>query len=612
MSDDRFDFTGLGGEDFDSFLDSIRRDLGEPERPRKAPAAGTAVIDAVTRPAEPETAPEAEPAAAPEAEPAAAPEPEPAAAPAPEQMQEPEPVPVRRPRERIKPAEPETKPRRRAEQEPVRRQGPRQRPEPADEHPLPARQPERRPQRREPEIKWNPPVEEPEDRRGLSGFGKAMLVYCILLILAVAAALAVFWKYLEAYEFTRPERVMAQFEQMADEKYWQTAIDGAFAVTPTEFETKSSLVDELCLDLIKTGKMTYVQDEAYTDEEPVYLVSVGGTQLCRVYLSPQLGGDAGFGLKYMSINKVELLADFINPQPRTLSITAPADATVTVNGIAVSESYLSSEPVDTAYLPELEPGAAELLCRYDIAGIYGTVEIGATSAEGEVLSAESSDENGAVFALAEGSLSFRICAPEGAVVSVNGIELDESYKTGETVTPGYMSGLESYGAAPELQVWEVGGLHLEPEFTVTAADGGEYGAPYIEDGMACYLPASDAELETAQRDYAEGFFKLYAAFESNLNDKIDTNYYNMMNYLYGTLPLTSRLGSEYIAREPVGGVTDSGYDSYELGNFLSLGENSYSCHVSLFKGGEQTGGCIIVFTLIGSKWYPAEVVEYSA
>ncbi len=60
MSDDRFDFTGLGGEDFDSFLDSIRRDLGEPERPRKAPAAGTAVIDAVTRPAEPETAPEAE------------------------------------------------------------------------------------------------------------------------------------------------------------------------------------------------------------------------------------------------------------------------------------------------------------------------------------------------------------------------------------------------------------------------------------------------------------------------------------------------------------------------------------------------------------------------
>ena len=174
-----------------------------------------------------------------------------------------------------------------------------------------------------------------------------------------------------------------------------------------------------------------------------------------------------------------------------------------------------------------------------------------------------------------------------------------------------MSGLESYGAAPELVVWEVGGLHLVPEFTVTGADGGSLGAPYVQDGTALYLPESDAELEQAQKDYAEGFFKLYAAFESNLNDKIDTNYYNMINYLYGTLPLTSRLGSEYLDREPAGGVTDSGYDSYELGNFLKTGENSYSCHVSLFKDGEHTGGCIIVFTMINSKWYPAEVVEYS-
>ena len=79
MSDDRFDLSGLGAdEDFDSFLNSIKRDLGEPERPKKAPAAGTAVIDAVTRPAEPE----------PEPEPAAAEEPVQEAEPA--QMQEPE------------------------------------------------------------------------------------------------------------------------------------------------------------------------------------------------------------------------------------------------------------------------------------------------------------------------------------------------------------------------------------------------------------------------------------------------------------------------------------------------------------------------------------------
>ncbi len=598
MKDDRFDLSGFGAdEDFDSFLDSIRRDLGEPERPKRAPAAGTAVIDAVTTPVEPKSEPEPEKEAAPE----------------PAQMQEPEPVPVKRQRERIKPEEPEEKPRRRKEAEPQRRKP--AKPEPEEERPLPVRQTERRPQpqkRREPELRWNPPPEEPEEEgRGLGGFGKAMLVYCIVLIVAVAAALAVFWKYLEAYEFTRPERVMAQFEQMADESYWKTAIESSFSVTPTEFETKSALVDELCLDLIREGDMSYVKDEEYTEEAPVYLVYVGGTELCRVYLSPQLGGEAGFGLEYMSIDKVELLAGFISPEPRTLSITAPADATVTVNGITVSENYLSSEPVDASYLPELEPEATELLCRYDISGIYGTVEIGATSASGEVLEAESSDENGAVFALGEGELSVKICAPEGSSVSVNGVELDESYKTGEKLTAAFLEGLEDYGTAPELEVWEVSGLHLEPEISAEGEGGAELGAPIAQDGATVYLPASDEELESAQAGYSETFFGLYAAFESNLNDKIDTNYYNMLSYLYGSLPLATRLASEYSARTPAGGVTDTDYDKYELGSFQYYGDNCYGCNVSLYEGGKQTGGCVIIFTRINAKWYPAEVWEYS-
>ena len=598
MKDDRFDLSGFGAdEDFDSFLDSIRRDLGEPERPKRAPAAGTAVIDAVTTPVEPKPEPEPEKGAAPE----------------PARMQEPEPVPVKRQRERIKPEEPEEKPRRRKEAEPQRRKP--AKPEPEEERPLPVRQTERRPQpqkRREPELWWNPPPEEPEaEGRGLGGFGKAMLVYCIVLIVAVAAALAVFWKYLEAYEFTRPERVMAQFEQMADESYWKTAIESSFSVTPTEFETKSALVDELCLDLIREGDMSYVKDEEYTEEAPVYLVYVGGTELCRVYLSPQLGGEAGFGLEYMSIDKVELLAGFISPEPRTLSITAPADATVTVNGITVSENYLSSEPVDASYLPELEPEATELLCRYDISGIYGTVEIGATSASGEVLEAESSDENGAVFALGEGELSVKICAPEGSSVSVNGVELDESYKTGEKLTAAFLEGLEDYGTAPELEVWEVSGLHLEPEISAEGEGGAELGAPIAQDGATVYLPASDEELESAQAGYSETFFGLYAAFESNLNDKIDTNYYNMLSYLYGSLPLATRLASEYSARTPAGGVTDTDYDKYELGSFQYYGDNFYGCNVSLYEGGKQTGGCVIIFTRINAKWYPAEVWEYS-
>lgn len=598
-----YDFTGLSAdEDFDSFLESIRRDLGEAPSPRAASRPRPA---APVEPAEPEPEPvEPEPA-----------EPEP----------EPEPRPVRKPRS-TRPAEsvqqPEPKrersaaPKRRdVEPRPAAKAAPARersaRPEP--------QQPQKSARRSAPDIKWGPPPEEKKGRRTApdepprrSGFARALILYTFVLVVAAVAVMAVLWKYLEAYEFTRPENVMSQFEQMADEQYWETAITSSFAVTPSEFETKSQLEDELCLSLLRDGKMTYVKDEVYTDAAPVYLVSVNGVELCRVYMSPQAGGEAGFGLQYMSINKVELLADFIAPKARSITITAPVGATVTVNGIAVSENYLSDAAPDTSYLPELEQNATDLLCCYEIANIYGTVEIAGTAANGDTLVAEKSDENGAVFALPEGELSYTIYAPAGATVSVNGVELDENYKkTGEDTTLSLFEGLENYGAAPEMEAWEVGGLHQTPEITAADESGTALSAPYLQDGVYVFQPAADEELAASQQQYAETFYNLYAAFEANRDDKLDTNYYNILPYMYGGTPLGTRLASEYSSRQPSGGVAAGSYDSVEVTGFVPYGDNLYTCTVLLYNDDELAGSCAVAFIKASGKWYAAATVEYA-
>lgn len=598
-----YDFTGLSAdEDFDSFLESIRRDLGEAPSPRAASRPRPA---APVEPAEPEPEPvDPEPA-----------EPEP----------EPEPRPVRKPRS-TRPAEsvqqPEPKrersaaPKRRdVEPRPAAKAAPARersaRPEP--------QQPQKSARRSAPDIKWGPPPEEKKGRRTApdepprrSGFARALILYTVVLVVAAVAVMAVLWKYLEAYEFTRPENVMSQFEQMADEQYWETAITSSFAVTPSEFETKSQLEDELCLSLLRDGKMTYVKDEVYTDAAPVYLVSVNGVELCRVYMSPQAGGEAGFGLQYMSINKVELLADFIAPKARSITITAPVGATVTVNGIAVSENYLSDAAPDTSYLPELEQNATDLLCCYEIANIYGTVEIAGTAANGDTLVAEKSDENGAVFALPEGELSYTIYAPAGATVSVNGVELDENYKkTGEDTTLSLFEGLENYGAAPEMEAWEVGGLHQTPEITAADESGTALSAPYLQDGVYVFQPAADEELAASQQQYAETFYNLYAAFEANRDDKLDTNYYNILPYMYGGTPLGTRLASEYSSRQPSGGVAAGSYDSVEVTGFVPYGDNLYTCTVLLYNDDELAGSCAVAFIKASGKWYAAATVEYA-
>lgn len=580
-----FDFTGLSAdEDFDSFLESIRRDLDGTPAPR--PAAPTAVED------RPEPAEE---------------RPVPRRAARAEKAQEPEPK-AAAPRAAGTGASAEEQPPAKRERRPAK-----ERRETDEARPVPAQREARpKPVRRQaPEIKWNPPPEEEEPPVRRGGFARALILYALVLLVVIAAGLAVLWKYLEAYEFTRPENVMEQFEQMANEQYWETAVTSSFVVSPSEFETESALVDELCLSLLRDGQMSYVEDEGYTDEAPIYLVSVNGIELCRVYMSPQAGGEAGFGLEYMSIDKVELLAEFIAPASRSISITAPADATVTLNGITVGESYISSEAPDASVLPELEPEAAELLCRYDIQGIYGTVEIAATSASGEQLEAVSSDRDGAVFPLPEGEVSVTVYAPEGAVLSINGVELDESYKTGDSVTLALFEGLESYGEAPAMEAWEIGGLHLTPEISAVDASGAELSAPYLQDGAYVFQPAPDAELESSQRDYAEKFYELYSAFAANKDEKIDTNYYNILPYMYGGTPLGTRLASEYSSRLPSGGVAAGSYDEVEVTGFVAYGDNLYTCTVLLYNDDELAGSCEVAFIKASGKWYAAATVEYS-
>ena len=206
------------------------------------------------------------------------------------------------------------------------------------------------------------------------------------------------------------------------------------------------------------------------------------------------------------------------------------------------------------------------------------MEIAGTAANGDTLVAEKSDENGAVFALPEGELSYTIYAPAGATVSVNGVELDENYKkTGEDTTLSLFEGLENYGAAPEMEAWEVGGLHQTPEITAADESGTALSAPYLQDGVYVFQPAADEELP----------------------------------YMYGGTPLGTRLASEYSSRQPSGGVAAGSYDSVEVTGFVPYGDNLYTCTVLLYNDDELAGSCAVAFIKASGKWYAAATVEYA-
>lgn len=576
MSDEKnvFDFHGLSDdEELDKLLESVRRDIGEasPEPERSARTQPRREAPAAREPVQ---------AAAPSAAGRRAAEPRA------QQLRQQRPT-----AQRAGGAGSEDEPRRaRAETHPERE--------------LP-------PQRERIRV-VHPEDEKPERKK--SRFGLAFGIYTAVLALVLIAACVVLWFYVGAYEATRPESVMAEFARLANEEYWADAVEGAFNVGETPFENRDELMDELCMSVIRDNDLVWREDDGYSADNMVYMVSAGGTDICRVTLGEVAeNGDAGFGFTYLEVTRVELLASFTSPETHEITITVPKDAVVSVNGVQLTDEYIDAEmAVDNAALPDLEANIADKLYTvYTVTGLYAPAEVYAADAEGNALAAGGEvTDNAAVFALGEGTLDYRILVPEGSTVTVNGVELDDSYNTGETAVPALLEGFENYGTLPELQVWEVNGLHIAPEVTVTTSDGDTLDDFAADGTEIVFFTGGDQTLQDAHSGEVSTFANAYVEYLTGESGTAEDYTALQALVLDGSALDTalSELNGDYEAN----GLT-AGRVRVRGSSFVSIGATCYVCTVDVQYTDadevESSAAYTIVFVMNGGVWLAANVVS---
>ena len=620
MSDEKnvFDFHGLSDdEELERLLESVRRDIGEaspePSRRERTPERGEISGERSARPEPPGERPERTP--------------ERAATPASRQSQ------LNQPR----PSSHRAAQSRTAVEE---REAPRRRPEVQRDLP-----PERERIR----------VVHPEDEQPVkkSRFGLAFGIFTAVLAVLIIAACTVLWFYLDAYESTRPEQAMQEFAQLADEEYWSSAVEGAFTVGETPFEDREELMEELCMSVIRENPLEWREDEGYSADNMVYMVSAGGKDICRVTLDEMTeNGDAGFGFTYLQVTRVELLASFTAPEAHEITITIPAGATVSVNGVALTEEYVNTEakvvastvtneadgvtvtsPGDSSIiingevvydgpanaikvsgLSELEAGiAAELYNVYTVGGLYAPVEVSAVDADGESIAVEgeATDES-VTFALGEGQLDYRILVPEGSTISVNGVELDESYKTGDTVVPAFLEGFSDYGTLPELELWLVEGLHTQPEITVTNAEGSSLDEPVINGTELAFMTGADQTLADSHSGEARDFMSAYAGYISGEAGS-DEDYTALQALVLDGSALDTALTELNADYAGTGVSVERVYVRSD--SFVSIGATCFICTVDVEYGPAEEGGensetaYTVVFVMNGGIWLATEVVS---
>ena len=569
-------------EELERLLESIRRDIGE---------------------ASPEPAYSKRPAEAKKPEPAAAEAPAAAPAAAPSAAEEARRAqPIRQPRPNAA---------RRAERSAI------------ESRPAGAA-PRRAERRAEPEPELPPErerlhVAHPEEERERRGhFGLAFGIFTALLFVVLAAGCTLLWFYLDAYEATRPGRVMDEFTELADEQYWADALETSFTVGETPFEDRDELMEELCLAVLRENPLTYREDELWSEDNLVYIASAGDRDVCRVTLGPvEENGDAGFGFNYLSVQRVELLAEFTAPAAYEIDLTVPAGSTLAVNGVTVTPDYIADgAEISSESIGELEESrAAELYTVYHIGGLYAPVEVYCAGAEGGALSPEAEPEgNSLTFALPEGGLDYRILVPEGGSVSVNGVELDESYKSGESAAPAFLEGFEDYGTLPELELWLVEGLHLAPELEVRDAGGEEIDGCAVDGEELVYFADTqtiDDNRSDAAADFAEAYIGYITGGEASEDD-----YDALQDLVLDGSRLDTALAALHSEYEANG--YDAGRIRLRSGSFVTIGSTCFVCTVDVeYSTNPETEAepeelsvpYTIVMVMYGGAWYAAEAVS---
>lgn len=415
--------------------------------------------------------------------------------------------------------------------------------------------------------------------RGKRRWRVFIAVYSILFLLAGAAGCFLLYQYADAYEISIPEHVMDKLMSETSQDEWHDYIRNGLALPDSPYEDGEAIFKEYYDAAIRDKTLTYwkYMDE-YTSETPVYKVRGGGLDLCIVRLVPKGQNAAGFGRQLWQVGEVESILKLDNLESVTVEIEAPHDQAVYLNGVAVTDDYLTGEAAVPPNITPLEQRFSEppTFARYRIENMYGDIEV--SDADGRLLSPNRDPETGVLrYVARESDLhSFVVQAPETVMVQVNGTVLTEADAI--RVDDGVLTRMSAYtnGKGYKTLTFSFGGLYSEPEITAVDARGNQLTPLVGPKGKLYFFPPNNAGLANKVQGRVEEFFRRYIDYSSHA---YNAGRHNAL--LECILPDSDLYKYVRDSRDAMiwASATEVHYDELEFTNFCPVGDSCFTCTI---------------------------------
>ncbi len=409
-------------------------------------------------------------------------------------------------------------------------------------------------------------------------WGRFLLIWAAALLLLGLLGCIILYRYLDAYEQSRPEPVMDELMTRYSAEDWLNAAEENLDFTLTPFEDPAALFRQWREALSLDGTLSYRQVQKDSDrDKAVFIVRCGPVNLCTVELIP---GDVrlGFGLHDWKLGRISSCDLTEGLRSVEVEITALSSQALLLNGVPLEEAYIAErgQPIQDLSPLEARYAVPPQQLTYRVGPLFGSISV--TDAAGQTYAPDSSSTETLLHydTVPAQRVRLTITAPEDVQVMAGGVPLERS--DAERIDLGLLSGLEGKlgDAGYRTYVYALDGLLTLPEVRAYGPDGSELTPVAAENGRYVFLYPGDPEAEEALRPVAETFFRRYMDY---LSSSYNPNLHRALLHL--TLPDTELydyfLHSEDTMYWAIRTSTD--FKDLQFDHFYLVGEDCFLCTI---------------------------------
>jgi hypothetical protein len=205
------------------------------------------------------------------------------------------------------------------------------------------------------------------------GFLYGMLFYAVVFICILTIGMIILWRYIEAYEKTRPATAMRAYMQTFNEEKVRYLVYDFLGTFDNNLQSREEIFDGYIRPMLG-DKVNYKKNPAESNETKVVYSLLSDEQLIgSVTLEQSEKEEIGF--RFWNVVDEQMDFSFIR-EDNSSSVTVPESFTVTCNGYTLGGKYLTGRQNDYDSLDYLSEYGLKMpdMVTYTVTDYLGDVE----------------------------------------------------------------------------------------------------------------------------------------------------------------------------------------------------------------------------------------------